>query len=178
MNSTKMFIINTTTGEITGVVEQIKDFAISNEEWAIGAVDHLETLMTVDILTKIYNNLTGDNIKKKTGKKSKIAQEVFSLLTFTKSCDAQTGTRTVIEVDQFSGEIVERQKRLSALQRMASLFNEQCENDSPAMTIDQLADKTDSTPERVQQYISILKNPNDRFEMNIVKDEDGYKLKI
>lgn len=170
----KFFVVNTTTGNIVGLIEELNDVCLSDNELPIGAPDHLVKLMTIPMMTVVYNALTGKNIKLKGGRKVDVAKKVFSFFRFAKSSNLDS--RYTVNIFLAINDIIVKQtKAMSKLQLLYHWFNIKNDDGTPKKwAIAELACAINLNEDRVHQYISILKNPKDRFMMKIAKDSNGF----
>lgn len=172
----KTFVI-AAAGSIAGVVANIKSIAM-NDMIAVKSAADLEG-QSLDMLTTIYNNATGEQKGRFKIAKAQAAAKVFAAL-------EAMPVEKLIQLDPVEEKKVEtqaavvatngeRKVRDSKLQRMAAAFRQQDDASGAykQWTIKELMEKCGTTEKITHQYISILRAQNDRFRMNIVKDKEA-----
>lgn len=184
-------------GSISGFASDAARVIVAEGEMLVHKVEDLAS-KTLAELTAIYNAATGKNVAKFSIARDKAADKVMtalvaidlSTLSKLESADEQKVLTTpqvesltpTIELNTLSTNAKETianakpkaQKKESKLQCMARHFRTSVNEDgSPKrFTIDELMILCDTSEDRTHQYISILKNPKDRFVMNIAKTSE------
>jgi hypothetical protein len=172
--SKQLFIINSTTGSLSGVVASVKNLDLTNSI-AVSAPDDL-TVLSLGTLTTIFNSVTGESKGTFKIAKAKAVTLVFDAL---KAVDVtslihldKAEQKAVVEQSAKVATPGVRKVRDSKLQRMAGAFRSQ--DDAGAFkqwSVKELMEKCGTTEKITHQYISILRAKNDRFVMDIVKDK-------
>lgn len=186
------------TGSVSGFVSDAARAIVAEGEMLVHKVEDLAS-KTLSELTAIYNAATGKTVSKFSIARDKAADKVMSALaeidlsTLAKleneEVQAVVLTSTPAEALTTSTELntlgtkaeetiadakPKAEKKESKLQCMARHFRTTTNEDgSPKrFTIEELMGLCDTTEDRTHQYISILKNPKDRFVMNIAKTSE------
>jgi hypothetical protein len=171
----KIFVI-AAAGSIAGVVANIKNIAL-NDMIAVAAPKDMEA-MSLELLTTIYNNATGETKGRFKIAKAAACDKVFAAL-------EAMPVEKQIQLDKVEEKKIEaqaavvatngeRKVRDSKLQRMAAAFRDMDDAGSfKQWTVKELMERCGTTEKITHQYISILRAPNDRFIMNIVKDKEA-----
>jgi hypothetical protein len=193
----KTFIIDIASGSIVGVAQAAATLVEGQIAVTSAADLENESLAT---LTVIYNAATGESKTKfKISKSDAIAKvmaalEALNVPTLPQIEAASTGTvettgdeqnlaklddKTETKIAKTEAKPTKAPKEPSKLQKMASVFRTAMSEDGKPkhFTIAELVELCGTTEDRTHQYISILKNPKDRFVMNIAKTvEKTYYL--
>jgi len=176
----KIYILNTATHSLIGVVQTAKGFDLKEDQKVVANVADLLGFSNSE-LTSIYNNITGET--KSTFKSAKMenCSKVYSALEgldISKLVQLDKAESTKVKNQAAAtGETAqpgERKVRDSKLQRMAAAFREQDEaGNFKHWTIKELMEKCGTTEKITHQYISILRAKNDRFIMDITKNKEA-----
>jgi hypothetical protein len=177
MTKQATFIV-TTLGAIVGVVSNPKNIDLG-ENLAIRKSADME-LFSLDQLTAIYNNATGETKGKFKIAKSAAVEKVMATLEKMDvsqliKLDADQQKKVVKQAKEKVATLVdgERKVRDSKLQRMAAAFREVDGKKPKVWTVKELMEQCGTSEKITHQYISILRAPNDRFVMNIIKDKEA-----
>lgn len=178
---TTIFILNTATGALAGVVGNLKNYELQADHIAVKTPADMINLSNAQ-LTTIYNAITGESKAQFKTAKTESTVKVFKAmeaadLTKLVKLDKKETTKVQAAADG------ERKPRDSKLQRMAACFREQdSDGNYKHWTIKELMDRCGKGPDDpmtdkiAHQYISILRAKNDRFVMDITKHKDGDKV--
>lgn len=168
---TTTFILTSTTAQVVGIASSIK--AAGADQVAVKAADDLK-IFSLTQLTDLYNSLAAKAVKKFSSSKEAAVAKVYAAL------EAKSAELTKLEVVKAvkapkAPKVVKEKvaRPLSKLQALAALLREtDAEGNAISYSVPELMAKLDMEDGRTRQYLSILKNPKDRFVMNIVKTED------
>ena len=176
----KTFIINPANLSVAGLVNSVKGKSVNGFDLgsnvAVKSAFDLEQFSNAQLAT-LFNGVTGKTVKTFSTAKSASAAKVFAAL---EAVDVSTlvrldaETKAKIEKAAEAGAGV-RKVRDSKLQRMAACFRESKKDGTPKQfTIAELIERCskpddEMTDKIAHQYISILRNPSDRFVIKIAK---------
>lgn len=190
---TAFYIVNTATATIAGFATSAKHVAPADHIMVSAPEDMAE--VSLQDLTNLYNAVTGKTQGKFKIAKLEAAKKVIAAMdeavkagTIAKvdevkvakpQAKALTKGDDVTKMSKKAKEVIEgaepkvRKVRDSKLQRMAAAFRELKRDGTPRhFTIAELMAKAGTAEPQTHVYISILRNKDDRFVMDIVKTED------
>lgn len=181
------------TGSVSGFASDAARAIVADGEMLVNKVEDLAS-KTLGELTAIYNAATGKTVAKFSIARDKAADKVMAALTAidlstltkletevqaTAQAEALTPTSDLSTLGAKAEETIaeakpKAPKEPSKLQKMAAAFRTTMNEDGTPkrFTIQELQDICGTTEDRTHQYISILKNPKDRFVMNIAKTSE------